>query len=265
MNNETGRHSGIIIKDMNKEITWKALILCPIIYIAAMGTANYYTHRRYNVSYSDPLYLKYMLPFFAVLCVAAMIMWVIFKKKIRPPKGTKKMPVYYLIYFIPLAVAAVPAVMPQGEHSVEGIPVIAAVFVGIAEEMMFRRFLFAGLIQKMSLYDYKWPLFLSAGFFAVLHSVNVFAGMDTMTVLMQVGMPFLAGIFYALMYDYTGKIGLIIILHALWDYVLVSVESSPAIIGLLLLTIIIALLLIESVLIAALIVRKERRKRNIEQ
>lgn len=245
---------------MKKSVSWKAVILCPVIYIIVMGAANYYTHHRYKAIYSEPLYLKVMLPFFVVLCVATLASWLFFGKKISPPKGTNKIPVYYLVFFIPLASVMVTSVMPRGGNNTGLITAFAvAVLVGIAEELMFRRIVYAGLRQKMSSYDYKWPVAISASFFAVLHSVNVFAGMSLTSTATQVIMTFFAGLFYALMYDYTGKIGLMIILHTLWDYVLLtdSFETHSVFMGFIVMTVMAALSVIEFILIVILIVRKE--------
>lgn len=163
----------------------------PVIYIIGMGTANYYIHYRYKAIYGEPLYLKRMLPFLFVLCVGTLALWLIFKNKISPPKGTKNIPVYYLVFFIPLASAMVPSIMLRGGNNTGLITAFAAaVLVGVAEELIFRRIVYAGLRQKMSSYDYKWLVAISASFFAVLHSVNVFAGMNLTSTVIQVIMTF---------------------------------------------------------------------------
>lgn len=61
------------------------------------------------------------------------------------------------------------------------------------------------------------------------------------------------------MYDYTGKIGLMIILHILWDYALLTnlLEMRPVFMGFIVMNVMAALSVIEFILIVIFIVRKK--------
>lgn len=199
------------------------VLLWPLLYIAGMGMSNYIVYHHYHVSYDSSEYAKEMLPFLAVLAVGTLICLLAQKGRHSPPwKGRGKLPLF-LIMFLPLAAAVLYYLLAKGAFTFAFLsPLAAALLVGIAEETMFRRILYVGLLRSFQGQGTEKPLLISAVLFSLLHAVNFLAGSAVQQVLVQLVATFAAGLFYALMYEYTRNIYLLILLHGLWDYILIS-------------------------------------------
>lgn len=142
------------------------------------------------------------------------------REKLKEPWTGKGRYGLFLLLFLPnLAIALYFILTNFRLDSAFLIPLAVTLLVGIAEELMFRRVLFIGLLKEM---PFSKALVLSSIVFSLLHSVNVFAGLPVQAMLMQLVSTFLAGLFYALMYWYTKSICLMIASHWLWDYVLLG-------------------------------------------
>ena len=117
---------------MQKKLSLKILLLCPVLYITGMGIANYYVAKKTTGVYGDEIYLKWMLPFLAALCVGTLIAWYLLRKKIPPIQREKRIPFLYLIFFIPLAAASVPSLVPKDGVNVSFIvPIALVILVGV--------------------------------------------------------------------------------------------------------------------------------------
>lgn len=212
----------------------KALItlLWPLLYIVGMGVSNYIVYHRYHISYDSNEYATAMLPFLAVLGTGTLICFITQKARLPLPWKERGRLSLFLIFFLPLTVAVIYYLVTSSSVTFAFFaPLAAALLVGIAEETMFRRILYVGLLRVFSERDFKKPLLISAALFSLLHAVNFFAGSSISQVLVQLVATFVAGVFYILMYEYTGNIYLMILLHSLWDYVLISgaAEQFPVI------------------------------------
>lgn len=202
---------------------------CPLLYIALMGISNLIVSKYFHASYGTPQYVEKMLPFIAVL--AAFACFCFFRKRAELPLSWPEKPRYavYLLLFLPLVAMTLFFVFKNGRMDRAFlIPLAVTLLVGLGEELMFRRLLFVGLLGEM---EFRRALLFSSIVFSLLHSVNVFAGFPFSQMLLQLVTTFLAGLYYALMYYYTKNIGIIIIGHGLWDYLLLggATKTVPAI------------------------------------
>lgn len=145
------------------------------------------------------------------------------KKKLAVPwKERGRLPLF-LIMFLPLSAMTIYYMVKNGSMTYAfAAPAAATLLVGVAEETMFRRILYIRLLRLFRYQSFKKPLLISALLFSLLHAVNYFAGFPAQQVLMQLVTTFVAGLFYILMYDYTKNIYLMILMHFLWDYILLS-------------------------------------------
>lgn len=198
----------------------KKRMLLPTLYIVAMGISNAVVFYGFKAEYGKPEYIKMMLPFLAVIAVATVMAFFTQKNQLKITWEGQKRYILFLVMFIPtLAMAIFYWVVNGSFESSFLVPLAVTLAVGIAEEMMFRRILFAGLLKET---NFKQSLIISAIIFSLLHSVNILAGMPFQQMLIQLVMTFLAGLYYILMFHYTKNIYLMIASHWLWDYLLLG-------------------------------------------
>ncbi|WP_136194219.1 CPBP family intramembrane glutamic endopeptidase [Actinomyces procaprae] len=202
--------------------TARLALICAIIYIAGMGISNLLIYRVLNVSYNDAGFVKTILPFVSLLALWALGSFLAMRKQLPAPEGPRRYPLF-LIIFIPVVGMTLYYWATHGELTPAfATPLVATALIGFAEEMMFRRVLYVGLLQEPRGTQIRGALLGSAVVFSLLHSVNILAGLPFPNMLLQLVTTFIAGLFYALMYDYTKSIGLMITSHFLWDYLIFS-------------------------------------------
>ncbi|MGT2932596.1 CPBP family intramembrane glutamic endopeptidase [Streptococcus catagoni] len=205
------------------------ILIWPVLYIISMGIVNYICSRMHNTTYSDPNYIVLVTPFIAVMAALTIICFICQKDKLKLPWNEKGSLALFLIIFIPIVGMTLFSLFVQGAMSKAVLmSIIGTLCVGIAEEFMFRRILFIGVLNKGNL---KRAVLISAIFFSLLHSVNVLSGVPIKNMFMQLIMTFIAGLYYAFMYLYTKNIYLLVAEHWLWDYLTVSVAKRIPWIG----------------------------------
>jgi len=203
--------------------TARITIACAVAYILVMGLGNAIVHNFSHVSYGDTNYVRAMLPFLFLLAAGSLCCFLVRRKQLAPVSNERGRLPLFLLLFLPLVGMALFYVFTNGELSTAFLtPLVATLLVGFAEEMMFRRILYMGLLREPGGQSIKGALLVSSVVFSLLHSVNVLAGSPFSNVLVQLVTTFVAGLFYALMYDYTRNIGLLIASHFLWDYLLLG-------------------------------------------
>lgn len=97
--------------------------------------------------------------------------------------------------------------------------IVMTMFVGIAEEVVFRGFLLNSLLEKGQV---KRAIFISAFMFSLLHAVNIFAGLTVLEVVSQLVMTFIFGLAFACIAVKIKNIIPLIIYHWLWDMCVIS-------------------------------------------
>ena len=214
-------------KIMKQVKSFAPLLIPPVLYTLGMGVANFCVHQLHHVNYGDSGYIRFALPFLTALA-AVTVPLCLTQRQARRERDSGRI-LLFLLLFLPLAGMTLYYWASNGSLSAAfALPLATTLLVGIGEELMFRRFLFDGLLRRGQ--SFIAALLLSAFLFSLLHSVNVLAGLPFRQMLVQLGTTFLAGLFYALLYDYTKNIFLMIALHWLWDYLLLSgaVQAIPA-------------------------------------
>jgi membrane protease YdiL (CAAX protease family) len=103
---------------------------------------------------------------------------------------------------------------------------VATMMVGFAEEGMFRGFLITSLARRMSIGK---ALVISSVMFGLLHSVNVLAHAEPLTVGVQVLFTLLVGYVLGTVYIRSdGSIVLVAILHGVYDFIVFSTGYATA-------------------------------------
>ena len=207
---------------MPKTRAARLALLCAIIYIAGMGISNLLTYRVFNVSYNNADFAETLLPFIALLALGSLCAFMALREQLPAPQRPRRYRLF-LVVFTPVVGMTLYYWGTYGEPTVSfATPLVATALIGFAEEMMFRRVLYVGLLQEPRGTQIQGALLGSAAVFSLLHSVNILGGLPLPNMLAQLVTTFVAGLFYALMYDYTKSIGLMITLHFLWDYLIFS-------------------------------------------
>ncbi|MGT2932597.1 CPBP family intramembrane glutamic endopeptidase [Streptococcus catagoni] len=170
----------------------------------------------------------------AFLC-AGMALFLMWKKEDFKPKWEEKGKVLlYLVFCAPLVAITLFCWISYGSFSKEFIiPIIVAIFVGFGEELLYRRIVFIGLYNDRSL---KQAVIISTAIFSLSHAFNIIGANEVKPVIMQVIMTFMSGLFYALIYKYTKNIFLLIIEHAMWDYILINFAEKVEFIAVIMVT-----------------------------
>jgi len=102
---------------------------------------------------------------------------------------------------------------------------VVLLLVGFTEELTTRGLLLTALRSRLN-EPLVW--FLSSALFAAMHFVNFFAGQDLAPTLQQVGSTFLAGTVFYILRRTTGTLIWAMVLHALWDFSVFSVQHGTA-------------------------------------
>ena len=235
--------------------TTKTIYLWPILYGVFMAVAGYIVRRLYHVSYGEAAYIERIFPFLIAAAAGAVLCFLLQRKSLKPVWENDGKFLLYLLYILPIAGGILYFWITKG--SISGsfvLLVFAALLIGIGEETVMRRILFIGLLREKS---FGRALLISSALFGALHGLNLFSGMPLPQAMLQVGVTFLAGLFLALMYDYTKRFCLVVLAHFLWDYLLLcgAAKEIPAI-GIL----VMGLMALQVVLTIFLLVRKFRKK-----
>lgn len=104
-----------------------------------------------------------------------------------------------------------------------GVLILDAALIGLAEEGMFRYYLLGQVQDHLSK---RKAVIVSACLFAFLHVFNLIGNMSLDQVANQLVTTLIMGAFLAAAYLVTGKIGPIILFHALWDFLIFSDLAS---------------------------------------
>jgi membrane protease YdiL (CAAX protease family) len=101
---------------------------------------------------------------------------------------------------------------------------IGTALVGYSEELMTRGLLVRGA-RGSGLTEVK-IFFLTSILFGVMHSLNIFNGQDIKTTLTQIFLASLAGAVYYAIFRKTGFLWVTMVLHAMWDFALLTNGSG---------------------------------------
>lgn len=193
------------------------MIILPSIYTLIMAIGLLVSRYGLNISYGEKDFIIAMLPFLVILALFACLSYYKHRQVIQslPTKNH-----LFLIAFIPTVLVALFAfVHTFSLSSTFFLTFVGAMLVGIAEEGMYRGFVFTHATKNWGVI--KGILF-SALAFSLLHVVNVFGGLSLTSMLIQLINTFFMGIFFACSYYFTQNIVMLMIFHGLWDYIVLS-------------------------------------------
>lgn len=211
---------------LNSKISTKIAVL----YIVVMGIGMSIMHYVFGHSYSDPEmvyvigWVEIILSLIAIVTVLKFSNW----REI----GFGKMRVRHLVWLIPgilnalFILFAVFQKISMGGFSFSQWKLftvigITMLLVGFSEELMFRGIVLRGALASKSIFT---SVLISALFFSTLHSVNVLGGADIISVIIQMVITFIFGLFAGLVSLKLRNITPLIIAHFLWDF---SLFASP--------------------------------------
>lgn len=187
------------------------------MFMLIMSVGMYISYHIYGIKYASPQFTHALLPMFFVLVPFALITYFKYKKSLgdHSPKY-----LFFMLVFVPVVLMGIFAVFKNFELSKSFfIPLIVAFFVGISEELIYRGIIFTNAAKEKGVFK---GILISALFFSLAHSINVIGGLTVFSMFIQLINTFFSGIFYAGVYRYTKNITLLIVIHALWDYVLLT-------------------------------------------
>ena len=195
------------------------------IYMLIMAAGLFFTKYAMKVSYSDPGFLPKILPWIAVLALFVLKVQYLQRAEMAP---ARRSPVRYGLYLTAAVPIALLAVYTAFECRTE-LPVsllLGPILVAIAEEGMYRGILLPALLKKRTV---NGAVVRCAVWFSLLHLLNLLGGQSLRAVGIQLVLTFMTGLYYAAVYMKTGRLSLMILQHALWDFIAFSgvVERAP--------------------------------------
>lgn len=198
----------------------KSVATISIAYISIMLISYLYTFHLKGVAYGAPDFFRHELPFL-ILLASMMVMYVVKKGKDLPlvtPFPAK--PSYFFWGFVPLILTLIAFWLVGFQASWSFLlPFLATLCVGIGEEFLFRRVILTYFLKHFSIHK---AVALSSICFGLFHAINVFAGSDVKTVLLQVMVTTLSGFYYAYLYLFAQQIAWSAVDHGIWDYLVFS-------------------------------------------
>ncbi|MBI4045372.1 MAG: CPBP family intramembrane metalloprotease [Devosia nanyangense] len=105
---------------------------------------------------------------------------------------------------------------------------VNALLVGFSEETMFRGVLYRGLRSRLSFWPAAW---VTSAIFGCVHVLNSLGTGDLLAASLQAITAFMAGTFFLAVVLRTRSILPAILLHAAWDFLLLTMASSTPDIG----------------------------------
>ncbi|MFM1582479.1 CPBP family intramembrane metalloprotease [Helcococcus ovis] len=188
-----------------------------LIYTFIMALGIFVSKHVYRVEYSNPNFIKMILPFLSVLTIFSLIIYNKYRVDIDTDKSNCI--IVNCLFAVLLSIAIFTIYKKFSFSTSFFVPLIGAILVGISEELIYRGVVFTNLHKEKG---FTKALIISASAFSLLHAVNILGGLAFNQVLSQLISTFVAGLFFATVYKYTKNILLIVIYHATWDYVLLS-------------------------------------------
>lgn len=193
----------------------KKMYMISFLFMLVMSIGLYICYNIYGIGYADPEFSGAFLPTYYILVPFSIVAFLKYRKGLA---GHSPKYIIFMFIFIPVIAIAIFTMVKKFELSmIFFLPLIDSLFVGTSEELIYRGVVFTNVTQEKGLFK---GIFISALAFSILHSINIIGGISVTSMLVQLIDTFLAGIFFAAVYYYTKNIVLLIIFHAMWDYVL---------------------------------------------
>ncbi len=205
----------------------KISFLTAFIYTALIGAGMYTSYHINGTSYNNPRMVETLMSFEIVMTLFAVVMAV--KYFSWHELGFRNVEKKNLIWFAPMGVVVAVVLFTFVSFMLSNtftpdqlrlftIAGITTLLVGFSEELVYRGIVFATFLKESKVQ----ALFVSGITFSLLHSVNVFGGLEFAAMLGQLGITFIAGLFFAFVRLKIKSIVPIIIFHWVWDFNLIG-------------------------------------------
>ncbi|WP_428540766.1 lysostaphin resistance A-like protein [Profundibacter sp.] len=211
-------------------------LLLAALYTAIIGVGMYVSLHWAGYAYGDPYFVR-VLSWVELVLLALAVFW------IRafynwPEVGMGKIAdARELLWLLPPGVIIVwgwivllsHIQLPGERLGVFALVGLTTLLVGISEELVYRGVVLRGFLKNGSVWV---AMLVSAVTFSLLHSVNYFGGVNGAGVVAQLKFTFLVGLVYAPIAIRLGAIWPLMVLHWLWDFLLIggltSLSGPPA-------------------------------------
>ncbi len=207
----------------------KISYLTAFIYTVLIGIGMYTTYHINGVRYGESEMVETLVWFEIVMTIFAFFMA---KKYFSWQElGFGKINFKNMLWFVPMLVIGTIMLLYLGYFVIANadsitseqwklfyLVCVTTLLVGISEELVYRGVVFATFIKESKVK----AVFISAITFSLLHSVNVFGGLELVAMLGQLGVTLIAGLFFAFVRLKINNIIPIILFHWLWDFSLIG-------------------------------------------
>lgn len=112
--------------------------------------------------------------------------------------------------------------LPMGPVQI-GLLLLVPALIGLTEEIMFRGILLRAALKRMPV---ARAMLLSAGLFGLMHGVNSVTGQTFSATFQQAVFAFLVGLFLAPVALRAGSLWVVIIWHAVWDFLVYATQLT---------------------------------------
>lgn len=210
-------------------------VLSSIIFIVIEGIGMYIAKNVFSYDYSDPNILRFSL--YVQMILVGFCLFIMKKYYSYKEIGFNKLNKKQVLWLFPhscliigiLVMALSNGTIPEENgYSLIFTIILATLFVGIAEEIMFRGIVLHSFLEGNKIFK---PMIISAILFSLLHSVNIFAGVSITSMIMQLILTFIFGLFAAAVAIKLNNLIPLILYHFLWDmslFVSDSLGISPS-------------------------------------
>ncbi len=213
---------------MNK-LNLKIGYLTAFIYTVLIGIGMYTMHHIYGIKYGESEMVKPLVWFELVMTIFAFFMA---KKYFSWQElGFGKINFKNILWFVPMLIIGTILLLYLGyfiitnadsitpeQWQLFSLVCVTTLLVGVSEELVYRGIVFSSFVKDSKVK----AVFISAITFSLLHSVNVFGGLEFGGMFGQLVMTLISGLFYAFVRMKINNIIPLIIFHWLWDFCLMG-------------------------------------------
>ncbi len=200
-----------------------------LIYTTLIGAGMFTSFHFYGIPYTDLKIVDTLVWFEIVMTIFAIVM--AFKYFSPKELGFTKINNKNIIWLVPIVLVGLILLFNVANFAItnsESITpeqwkmfitvTIMTFLVGFSEELVYRGVVFAAFLKESKVA----ALLVSAVIFSLLHAVNIFGGLDFISMLVQLGLTFLGGLFFGIVRLKIESIIPLILFHFTWDFVLFS-------------------------------------------
>lgn len=200
-------------------------VLTGVVYIMLMGIGMAIVSAL-GLSYSNPEMVR-VIVFFEI--IFTVLTFIVYKKLKLTALSARFQFSKWLIPFIIIFIVMLGLFLFTGSwaphYPMITLIMLTTILVGFSEELMFRGIVLHVLLER---HGVVFSIVMSAIFFALLHAVNVFAGVPIMVVPIQLLATFLFGLVFSCLAIRIRNIIPLMVYHFVWDFVLIAQSITGA-------------------------------------